>query len=283
MLLVVHFTRLVIYPKNHTHDYIESKELEQEAYDPDLLESFDSRRVHIPSIFDYNLTGRIYLQDNPRAPFVLICHGITVNYEASKKYTSLFLKKGYSVLVYDHRNHGYNDPMHTSLGYFEKFDAQGCIDYIYHNFQPKHVGIMGESMGAATALQLAAMDDRLAFCIEDCGYSDAYQLIKHRAHHDHNIIIAQLVVLSNFFIKKIFKWSFKDVSIIHNINDIKCPILFIHGEDDDYVPYKMVHEMHQAFKGKSMLYTVPKAKHAMAYKTDKIKYEAILDDFLEMI
>lgn len=54
---------------------------------------------------------------------------------------------------------------------------------------------MGESMGAATAMQLAAIDDRLMFCIEDCGFSNAYQLIKYRARLDHNLLVAQWTFL----------------------------------------------------------------------------------------
>lgn len=276
----IYFTRLVIFPKNYSHEYIKNYELEQDAYNEDYLNSFESKKVHIPSIFDYNLNGKVYLQEDDKAPFVLICHGITVNYHSSKKYTDMFLKKGYSVLIYDHRNHGYNDKMHTSYGYFEKFDAKACIDYILHSFQPEHVGVMGESMGAAIAMQLAAIDDRLKFCIEDCGFSNTFTLIKYRAKKDHNILLSQIVYPVNFFIKRIYKWSFQDVSIIHNINSIQCPILFVHGEDDDYVPFYMAKELYEAFDKKSMIYTVPGAKHAMAYKTNKEKYAEIVDDFL---
>lgn len=279
----IYFTRLAIYPKVRSHELTKKTELEQDAFDPEYLETFKQKIIHIPSIFDYDLSGLVYLQEDTKAPFILICHGINVTYENSKKYAELFLKIGYSVLIYDQRNHGYNPKMHTSFGYFEKYDAKACVDYILHSFKPIHLGVMGESMGAATAMELAAIDDRIKFCIEDCGYSNAFDLIKYRAQKDHNIFIAQMIYFSNLMLKVFYKWSFRDANVLSKIHNIQCPVLFIHGEEDDYVPFYMVHEMKDAFKNKHMIYTVPGAKHAMAYKTNKTTYAKVVDDFLNDI
>lgn len=276
----IYFTRLAIYPKVRSHEFTRNTELEQNAFDPEYLETFKQKFIKIPSIFDYDLSGLVYLQEDATAPFILICHGITVTYENSKKYAELFLKKGYSVLIYDQRNHGYNERMHTSFGYFEKYDAKACVDYILHSFTPIHLGVIGESMGAATAMSLASIDDRIKFCIEDCGYSNAFDLIKYRAQKDHNVFIAQMIYFSNILLKILYKWSFKDVDILSNLSNIQCPVLFIHGEEDDYVPFYMVHEMKNAFQKQHMIYTVPEAKHAMAYKTNKTAYAKVVDDFL---
>ena len=280
IVMTIYFAKLVVYPKVLSHDIIKERELEAKAYDESYLSSFENKVVHIPSIFGYSLSGEVILQDNKQAPFVLICHGITSNYEGSKKYAQIFLKLGYSVMIYDHRNHGYNKAMHTSLGYFEKFDAKACIDYIFHVFKTDKVGVMGESMGGAIAMQLAAIDDRLTFCIEDCGFSNAHKLIKYRARLDHNFIISQWTFFTNIYLKLFYKWQFKDVSVINSIHAIKCPMMFIHGADDDYVPFEMVHELYDAFDKEKEIYIVKGAKHAMALKTDPKAYFNAIKNFL---
>jgi hypothetical protein len=279
--MTIYFTKLIIYPKILNHEYVKNKELDAQAFDEGYLQSFETKVVHIPSIFGYSLSGEVILQENKNSPFLLICHGITSNYEGSKKYAQLFLKLGYSVMIYDHRNHGYNKAMHTSLGYFEKYDAKACIDYIFHVFNTDKVGIMGESMGAAVAMQLAAIDDRLMFCIEDCGFSNAYTLVKYRAKLDHNFFVAQWTFFSNIYLKLFYKWQLKDVSIIHNIQAIKCPILFIHGVEDAYVPFEMVHDLYEAFDKEKELFVVKEAKHAMALKTDPKGYYKAVKNFLD--
>lgn len=90
MLITLYFTRLVVYPKVLSHAYVKEKELRSKAFDEAYLNSFERKVVHIPSIFGYALSGEVILQNDPSAPFVLICHGITSNYEGSKNMLNYF-------------------------------------------------------------------------------------------------------------------------------------------------------------------------------------------------
>jgi len=86
---------------------------------------------------------------------------------------------------------------------------------------------------------------------------------------------------SDIYTKLFYKFSYKDASVIHNINKITCPILFIHGDQDDYVPYYMVHELHEVYKGDKELLIIEGARHANAINTNKLKYVTGVHDFLE--
>lgn len=278
---VLYYSRQIVYPRVYDHKTTESYELENNTFDPDFFDNFKHEEFEITSRYGYQLKGKLYLQDEPNK-FVLMCHGYTSNYTGMKKYSTMLLEQGYSILLYDHRNHGFSDRNFSSFGYFEKYDAQTCLDYLLDRFKCS-VGVFGESMGAATALQLAAIDSRVSFCIEDCGYSNAFELFKHRSIHDHNKIVSLLTYPTNIYLKLFYRWSLNDVSVIYKINDITCPILFIHGSADDYVPYYMVHDLYKAYNGKKDILIIDNATHAMAIRTDYNTYKAKVISFLDKI
>lgn len=147
-------------------------------------------------------------------------------------------------------------------------------------FDEPIVGVHGESMGAATALQLATIDNRLNFCVEDCGYSDLNELLKFRVSEDNHPLLASITQLADWYTSIFYKFRFKDASVIHFINKIQCPVLFIHGEDDRYVPYYMVHDLYEAYNGEKMLYSVPGATHAKSILIDPKAYEEKVIEFL---
>lgn len=277
--LVLYFSRQVIYPQVLTHQHVRTHELEKNLYDPTMFDAYSVEDVELTSYFGYTLRGKLILQEQTDK-FTILCHGITSNYEDMYKYSKLFLDRGYSILMYDQRNHGLSDRNFTSLGFFEKKDAKKCVDYLMKRFNEPKVGVFGVSMGAATVMQLATIDDRLIFCIEDCGYSDAERLLKYRALEDHNALIAQLLKPSDFYTKLFYKFSYRDASVIHTINKIKCPVLFIHGQEDDYVPYYMVNELFEAFNGEKQLLVIEEARHANSINTDKEKYTDGVNHFM---
>ena len=61
---------------------------------------------------------------------------------------------------------------------------------------------------------------------------------------------------------------------------MKCPILFIHGAEDHFVPTRMSVQMHEMRRESTELLIVPGAAHAVSFNTDRALYESAVDAFL---
>jgi pimeloyl-ACP methyl ester carboxylesterase len=76
---------------------------------------------------------------------------------------------GYGVLAYDTRGHGESDGTTNALGWNAEKDASAALDYLESrdDVEPGRVGLLGLSMGAEIALEMATKDHSAAAIVAD--------------------------------------------------------------------------------------------------------------------
>lgn len=264
---------------------IEKFETETGVWIPGYPESLPKEEVSLRSPFGYNLHGWFVPAAEPTNRSVILVHGVTRSRLTSLKYVELFRKRGFHVFLYDHRRHGKSGGKHTTYGYYEKYDLKACLDWLIERTGPDAViGIHGESMGAATALQHAGIDDRAAFYIADCPYSDIAGQLSYRLKEEYRgLPPAPIIPLVGLLCRLRAGFRLRDVSSIKAMERTETPVLFIHGEEDDYVPTDMSRRMHEVKPGAKQLYLVPGARHAEAFLTNPGEYDRIVGQFLQEI
>lgn len=103
---------------------------------------------------------------------ILICtHGLFRNRIEMLERIIPVARAGYGALLYDTRSHGSSDPGLVSLGYHERNDVLGAMEYVKRRYQdsadhPKIV-LMGVSMGADSTLGAAAESKDYAAIVLD--------------------------------------------------------------------------------------------------------------------
>lgn len=279
-----YFSNIVLQPKVKEYKHTYEREVSAGKIIEKEFNCWMKEEVFIKSPDGYNLHGLFFPLEGSKKTVILV-HGITWSLFSSVKYMDMFRKRGFNILIHDHRNHGMSEGSTTTYGYLEKYDLKCWADWIFNRMGSDCIiGMHGESMGAATVLQNSAIDPRISFYIADCPYSDLTDLFKIRLKEDYHLPSFPLLMVSSMICRLkggiLYGW----VSPILDVSNVETPILFIHGKDDKYVPCSMSINLHEAKKkGIKELYLAPNAGHAEAYWNNKTEYDLVVEKFLRKI
>ncbi len=103
---------------------------------------------------------------NPGQPgraTVILLHGINNCKETWLPTAAWLQEQGFDALLLDHRGHGESGGEYCTFGYREKEDVAAAVDFIIQQHPEMPVGVWGNSLGGAVALQALAHEPRLRF------------------------------------------------------------------------------------------------------------------------
>lgn len=188
---------------------------------------------------------------------------------------------GRNVLLVDQRTSCGSEGNVISFGVNEHRDALSWIDFAVKHFgSDVKLVLTGISMGASTVLMAAGKElpENVVGVLADCGFSSAKEIIKKCA--------GDLKIPANFiypFIKlgaKLFgHFDLEEHTPLDAMKTCKIPVIFFHGEDDDFVPCYMSREIYDACNAPKRLVTVPKAGHGLVYLVDNNLYFKSVTEF----
>jgi len=264
----------VVHPHRYSVEGTYRTEIEKGLMSESEWLSWERQETTISSPYGYDLFG-IYLPLAGADRTVIITHGITYGLFGSVKYVSLFRQRGFNVLLYDHRNHGRSGGRWSTFGCYEKRDLAAWMAWAKDRLTGEGLlGVMGESFGAAVAIQCLAETPGAAFLICDSCFSDLTDLLAHRLQMDYHLPVVPLLALASFWSRLLTGMAFKDISPVRDVARIAIPCLFIHGLDDKLTPARMSEALFAAkTMGKRALYMVPDADHAESFSRNPQAYE----------
>jgi fermentation-respiration switch protein FrsA (DUF1100 family) len=257
------------------------REVDCHKFDLATYQNMVKRSFHIRSDYGYLLSCELVNSPNDTGKKIaILCHGLGYARYGSIKYMDLFLKLGFSVLMYDHRNHGESGKAFTTMGFYEKYDLKRVVDWCYQRYGPDcHIITHGESMGASTVLLHLGIDNRIKCAIADCPYSDLKQLLRHQLKQYYHLPKCLIPVENKLnYLRAGFRYQ--QVSPIRVVSHTEIPVLFIHGKWDSFVPSSMSRQMYLLKPCNKGLYLVAKARHADSYCRNKEGYDKRVAEFL---
>lgn len=268
-------------------DQYESNKL---TFNESRYNELQKEQVYTASKHDYKLYGTYIENLKSTKNTIILVHGLGGSRWSVMKYTDMYLDKGFNVLIYDGRDHGYSGGDNVTYGYYEKDDLDKWVQWVYKKNKGGIIGVHGESMGAVTALLQSKMDEtkkRVSFYIADSGYSDLNDIFALRLKEDYKIkftIAAKpLLFYANIINKINNEFDFNQVSPINDIKNVKTPIMFIHGANDKYIPKYMSEEMYKAKSGIKKLYIAPNSNHGEAYYNNEDEYRENVYSFIDSV
>ena len=136
-------------------------------------------------------------------------------------------------------------------------------------------------LGEQNAVRCEKRDPAIDFAVADCGFSDIENVL--REGYKNANAPTFLVDIANIGAKLRYHYAIKDMRPIDSLNDNQIPVLFIHGEDDTFIPPKNSQDMYDRTKGQREIYFIPKAGHAESILTNPEAYHAYVKGFLQEI
>lgn len=280
---------MILHPKNWPYDAVLDEEEKRGHFTRAWFEQtvrLDEFSLRSPFGYDLHCAlwphagGCAFSDGKPRV--VVLAHGFTYCLLGSVKYAAIFHALGFDCVLYDHRNHGLSGRAPTTMGFAESGDLSAVCDWARSRFGPEAIlGTHGESMGAATVMLQASQYPGLSFAVEDCGYSDFRKELRFALTHRFHLPAFPLVSIASLFSRLGGGVRFGSVSPAESLRHCaSLPMLFLHGDADELVPFSMLAQNVAAKPGKKQARAFPGAAHAGCYRANPAEYAACIEAFL---
>ena len=194
---------------------------------------------------------------------VLYLHGVSECKIVGLPLARELHQRDYHVFLYDSRRHGDSGGTYCTYGFYEKYDASAVINYLVcrKDLELGAIGVFGSSMGAAVAIQLAAIDPRVKAVVAESGFAslrsvfDDYQrrMIKLPWHYLRNLVIRRSEKLAGF--------KASAVSPLEAVKTIHVPLLIVHGTADDRIKSSYSELIFESANEPKDLWLLPNARH----------------------
>ncbi len=232
--------------------------------------------------FDGLKLGGKYYECAPGAPIELMFHGYRGSAERDLSGgVQRCFSLGRNVLLVDQRTSCKSEGHVISFGINESRDCLSWVDFIIEHYgKDSKIILTGISMGAATVMIAAgkALPENVIGILADCGYSSAEAIIK-KTIREMKLPPALLYPFVKLGAKIYGHFDLDETSPLEAMKSCKLPIIFIHGEADDFVPCDMSREVYEACPAPKLLVTVPGAGHGLGYIIDLEGYLKAVTEF----
>ncbi|WP_223248232.1 alpha/beta hydrolase [Sulfurirhabdus autotrophica] len=214
------------------------------------------------------------------APAIAVIHGWGSNAEMMLPLAKPFHEAGYAMLFFDSRNHGQSDSdAFSSLPRFAE-DLEHALNWLAEqsNVDGTKLIAMGHSVGAGAALQVASHRHNLAAVVSISAFSHPKNMMRRilASKHIPYFPLGQLILR---FVEFTIGHRFRDIAPCNTIQQINCPVLLVHGEDDRTVPVVEAHEIYAKRKSNHVRLLILKGDHDSSHQI--IKHTAELVSFVD--
>jgi fermentation-respiration switch protein FrsA (DUF1100 family) len=159
------------------------------------------------------------------APTIFYHHGNASNIEAYWDRMEIFYKAGYNTFIYDYRGYGMSEGSSSQQGLEE--DAEAALAYLLSrsDVNARNIVLYGYSLGGIPSVYLASKyANSTVFqpraLITEAIYASASDLVQS----------GSLVDIPGGFVMR------DEFNNAERLKSVRCPLLLMHGENDDFIP-----------------------------------------------
>ncbi len=217
-----------------------------------------------------------FIPNNESGSVIILCHGHGSNKGEVVHVAEMLHRNGFSTLLFDFRAHGESEGSFATLGRLEANDLMAAIGYARERLSPKSIGVIGFSLGGATAIMTAGQTGDIRAVISDSAFADRGKLIEKASRSG---LPPSFGYLTSWFAQM---WG---ISMDENPSDYAgkvspAALMIIQGDRDHLVDVEDAQLLYDTAKEPKEIWLVQNAPHVVAY-TLSSKYEEKIVEFFE--
>ena len=178
----------------------------------------------------------------------------------------LVVRLGVSIFIFDYRGYGRSEGSPYEEGTY--LDAESAITYVRsrEDVDPEKTIYFGRSLGCAVAAEMAIKYPPRALICES-GFTSVRAITKSVYPFLPGL---QLLVTTKY-------------DTLSKIERVNAPVMVLHGDRDEIVPFSMSRELFDAAKGPKRFYTIEGAGHNDTYYVGGPDYFEALREFVDEV
>ncbi len=232
------------------------------------------------------LKGWKVIPPRPNGDWVLLYHGVADNRTGNLGHAEFLLRHGYSVVMMDSRAHGQSGGAMATYGWLERNDTRAIVDALYASESVRHLYALGVSMGAAIALQSAAVEPRIEAVSAEDPFASLREVTYDYAGLEFSPLLGKTIfrpasITALKAVRRVGGFDPDEVSPEKAMTLRVFPVLLICGTEDHRIPCRHAEAIYEAATGPKELWVVQGAGHASALGRVPQDYEKHVIDFFE--
>ena len=249
----------------------------------------DYEEIELTSDDGLKLQGSLLEAEEPTNKTVVLVHGYLGRGTDMGLYAEYYYETlGYNVFFADMRGHGESEGDYIGFGWHDRLDVIDWTDLLIEKLGPDtEVVVHGVSMGAAAVLMASGehMPEQVKAIVADSPYTSVYDLFAYQMKRMYHLPAVPILPTTSAVTKMRAGYSLTEASALDQVKKAEVPILYVHGEADDFVPTRMAEELYENTKSDAEIMKVEGAGHSESFVVAKEKYtkklEAFLSEYME--
>ncbi len=207
-----------------------------------------NKKVEIKADDGVTLRGTEYITDENTENWAIVLHGYRAETKSVLTIGEHFSEKGYNVLIPSMRACADSDGEFVGMGWLDKDDLKCWINLIITENPNAKIILHGSSMGAATVLMASGdeLPTNVKAIIADSGYTSVWDIFASEAKARFGLPTFPVLNMFQVVAKVRAGYNIKKASALEQVKNSKTPILFIHGDKDDFVPKSMCESLYDS-------------------------------------
>ncbi|MGI8641233.1 MAG: alpha/beta hydrolase [Pyrinomonadaceae bacterium] len=197
---------------------------------------------------------------NPNAEYtILFSHGNAEDIGTATSFLKELQTAGFSVFAYDYRGYGTSEGKPSEENSYQ--DIETAYNYLTNELkiQPEKIIIHGRSLGGAVSIDLASR--------KTCG----------------GLVVESSFVSAFRVLTKYKVFPFDKFQNLSKIKQVKCSILFIHGKQDNIIPFWHGEKLFANANEPKFSFWLDEANHNNIFVKSKTNYLQAIQNFSETL